>query len=200
MHPGCAAPRALFCVLYVPPGHDPFDCFEDPPVPLSRVLCCVDPEHGFNFNLPWEVFRGAFGSSKNGNATPLLGFRTSCSVAHLVRGFSHRLSAQTSSDWVVARCFAVQFPPRVRAGASVDGRFDALAFRLAENLGEREVGVVGTTLKAKDSREDFEVHLSELDVVNRVEGPRHTPVQQGLSHLGLPNADLQDEQDGHHIV
>ena len=58
-------------------------------------------------------------------------------------------------------------------------------FCLLQGLGVREVGVIGTTLEAKDSPEDFEVRLCELVIVNCVEGPRHTPVQQGLNHLGL---------------
>ena len=70
MHPGGAALRARFCLLYVSPGHEPFGCFEDPPVPLPRLLCCMDPQCGFKPKLPWEVFRGAFGGSKNGEVVP----------------------------------------------------------------------------------------------------------------------------------
>ena len=46
------------------------------------------------------------------------------------------------------------------------------------------LSVVSTTLEATDPPEDFEVRLSELIRVSRVEGPRHTPAQQGLNNLG----------------
>ena len=72
-----------------------------------------------------------------------------------------------------------------------DGSFDALEFCLMEDLGVRDVGVVGTTREVKDSPTDFEARLSELVIVTCVEGQRHTPVQRRLSHLGLQHADLQ---------
>ena len=55
-----------------------------------------------------------------------------------------------------------------------DGRLNVLAFHLLESLDVREDGVVGTTSQAMDSQEDFDVRVSELVVVRRVEGPRHT--------------------------
>ena len=60
--------------------------------------------------------------------------------------------------------------------------------------------MIRTTLEAEDSPEDFEVRLSELVIVSRVEGPSHTPLQWGLNYLGLQQADLQAEPDGRHIV
>ena len=57
--------RALIFLLYVPPGHEPFDCFKDAPVPLARVFCCMDPRYVFNSKLPWETFCGTFGRSQN---------------------------------------------------------------------------------------------------------------------------------------
>ena len=47
---------------------------------------------------------------------------------------------------------------------------------------------------------DFKVRLPELAKLSRVEGPRHTPVQQGLNHLGIQQADLQTEPGGRRIV
>ena len=91
-------------------------------------------------------------------------------------------------------CHREEKPP------SPDGGSGDLAFLLLEGLGVRDIGVVGTTLDAKDSPEDSEVRNSELVVVNRLEGPRHTLVQQGLNHLGLQHADLQGERDGRHVV
>ena len=111
----------------------------------------------------------------------------------MVPGFSHRPPAPTSSDWVIARCFAVYHSPSEEEPPFPDGRFDALAFRLLEGLGVREAGgVVCTTLEAKDRPKDFEVRFSELVTVSRVEGTRHTPVQQGLnSHGHHQQSDLQ---------
>ena len=45
-HPGCAALRAFLCPPYVPPGHEPFGCFEHPTVPLARLVInsCADPQ------------------------------------------------------------------------------------------------------------------------------------------------------------
>ena len=87
------------------------------------------------------------------NVTTTTGCRAS-SVAHLVPGFFHQLSAQTSSDWAIASGFAV--PLSQRRGAAVSGdRVDALAFPLLGGLSVREVDVVGPTLEAKDSPENF---------------------------------------------
>ena len=84
--------------------------------------------------------------------------------------------------------FAVPLPPR-EDPSFPDGRFDDLAIGF-EGLRIREVGVVGPTLAAKDSLEDFEVRLLERGIVFRVEDPRHTPVPQDSNHLGLQHADL----------
>lgn len=64
-------------------------------------------------------------------------------------------------------------PPRIRA-AVYDGPFDALAFFLIEDLGVREVGMLGTTLEAKDLLEDFEVRRLELGAAFSAEGSRNT--------------------------
>ena len=53
--------------------------------------------------------------------------------------------------------------------------------------------MVRTTLEVTDSPGDFELRLSELLIVSRVEGARHTPVKQGLNHLGLQQVNLQAE-------
>ena len=98
---------------------------------------------------------------------------------------------KASSHSVIAPCFEVPLP---------SGRFDALAFHLREDLGMREVGVVGTTLEAKNSLMGFVVRLSELVIVRRAEGPCLTPVGQDLNHLGLQHADLQAEPGSRHIV
>ena len=64
----------------------------------------------------------------------------------------------------------------------------------------QEVGVVGTTLEAKGSPEDFEVRLPEFVIVSRVEGSCHIPVQQGLNRLGLKQVDLQAMPGRRHTV
>ena len=64
---------------------------------------------------------------------------------------------------------------------------------LLEDLRAREGGVVGTlpVLEANDSQEDLVVRLSEPGEMFRADGPRQTPVQQSLNHLGLQHADFQ---------
>ena len=57
-----------------------------------------------------------------------------------------------------------------------------------EGLRVREGGMVSTMwalLEANDSQQDLSVSRSKLGKVFRSEGPRHTPVQQGLKYLGL---------------
>ena len=44
-HPCCAALRAIVLLLCEPPGHEPFGYFEDPPAPLTRLHCRMDPEN-----------------------------------------------------------------------------------------------------------------------------------------------------------
>ena len=51
-----------------------------------------------------------------------------------------------------------------------------------------------------DLPEDFEVRVSKLVVLSRVEVPRHKPVRHGLNHLGLQEADLQAEPGGGHSI
>ena len=60
--------------------------------------------------------------------------------------------------------------------------------------------MIGTTLEAKDSPGDFDVHLSELVIASRVEGSRHTPVQHGINHSGIQQAGLQAEPNGRHLL
>ena len=57
----------------------------------------------------------------------------------------------------------------------------------------REGGTVSkkSTLEANDSQEDLVVSRSNLGIVIRSEGPRSTPVQQRLNHLGLQHSDFQ---------
>ena len=67
----------------------------------------------------------------------------------------------------------------------------------------REGGVVGTesALEANNaSQEHLMVSRSKLGKVFRSEDPRHTPVQQGLNHLGLQHSDFQAKGDGHPII
>ena len=58
--------------------------------------------------------------------------------------------------------------------------------------------MVGTksALQANDSQENLVVSRSKLGKVFRFEGPRHTPLQQGLNHLGLQHSDFQTERGG----
>ena len=45
---------------FSPSSHEPFGCFQDPPVPLDCLFCCTHPQHSFHSKLPWGVLRGAF--------------------------------------------------------------------------------------------------------------------------------------------
>ena len=77
----------------------------------------------------------------------------------------------------------------------MDGRrFDALATCQPEGVRVREGGVVGrkSALEVIGSQKDLVVSRSELGEVFRSEGSRHTPVQQGLNHLGLQHSDFSD--------
>ena len=58
--------------------------------------------------------------------------------------------------------------------------------------------MVGTpsAVEPNDSQEGLAVSRSELGEVFRAEGPRQTPVQQGLNHLGLQYADFPSKQGG----
>ena len=59
-HGGCAALPAR---LLVPLHHEPFRCFEDPPVPLPRLCCCSVPQRGINPKHGGGVFRWLLGGS-----------------------------------------------------------------------------------------------------------------------------------------
>ena len=203
-HPGCAALRALLFLLYVPPGHEPSGCFEKPPVPLVRLLCCMDPQAVSGTVSPLN-------SRGESPVEPSVDRKTaSSSLSQLFGGlpgpgfFPWAICANTTrlgGRPLNPNPVLLYHSPGEEKPPFPDGRLDALAFRLLEGLGIREVVVVRTTLDAKGSQEDFEVRLSELVILSREEGPRHTLAQQGLNHLGLlQQADLQAELGDRHIV
>ena len=57
-----------------------------------------------------------------------------------------------------------------------------------------------SALEAIDSQEDTVVSRSKLGNELRSEGPRHTPVQQDLNHLGLQRSDFQADRGGRSII
>ena len=57
-----------------------------------------------------------------------------------------------------------------------------------------------SVLEANVSRKDLVVSRSKFGKVFCSEGLRHTPVQQGLSHLGLQYSDFQAKGDGRIII
>ena len=57
-----------------------------------------------------------------------------------------------------------------------------------------------SALEASDSQTDLVVGRSKLGKVVRSEGPVHTPVQQGLNHLGLQHSGIQPEGGGRLII
>ena len=177
----------LFLLLYVPPGHAPFGCSEDPPVLLARLLCCMGPQYGLNSKLPWGIFRGSFGGSTNGDR--LSWFWVSCSVAHLVPGFLHRLSAQKHHPRLGNRrlvspyhCSRPKKSRRLRMVVSMFSYYSVslrvLAYeRLVRSAGRRRGqglagGLRGTPFGAGQ-------------IGSRVDGPRHMPAEQGLNRSGL---------------
>ena len=62
--------------------------------------------------------------------------------------------------------------------------------------------MVGTksALEANDSLEDLVVSRWKLGKVFRSQGPRHTPVQQGLNHLGLQHSAFQTNRGDRPIM
>ena len=155
------------------PGHEPISCFETTPVPLARLLYWLDPRYGFSSNLPP-------GESSVKPSVDRKTTKASLRVLSRLFGGPPGPGFRLGNRPLFCRTIA----PATKSRQIPDDRFDALAFRLLESLGAREVGVVRTTLEDKDSLEDFEVRLWELVKVSRVEGSRHTPIQQGLNDLG----------------
>ena len=89
--------------------------------------------------------------------------------------------------------------PRKKEPPFTDGRFASLARFPLEGLhvSERMVlSVRSRRWKPNDSQEELVVSRSKLGGVLRPESPRHTPVQQGLDHLGLQHADVQTRRGG----
>ena len=67
-----------------------------------------------------------------------------------------------------------------------DGRLHALVLCFLESLGARHQVVSAlSALEANDPYEEVVVCRSEISEVLLAESPSHTPVQQGLHHLGL---------------
>ena len=152
------------------------------------------PTVRFQLQLPWGTTRRAFGGSKNGEVVsqgsePVVQWSTWSRIISTGHLRKHHPTGQPPLA-LPYHCPSEKEPP------FLDSRFNSLALRLLEGLGVREVCVVGTTLEAKDTPEDFEVRLLELVIVSRVGGPRHAPVQQRLNHLGLQQEHLQAEPGG----
>ena len=90
---------------------------------------------------------------------------------------------------------------REEEASFADSRLNALTLCLLESLGIRHA-VVGVllALKANSPYEEIVVCCWEFSEVLQVESPSHTPVQQGLHHLGLYQAHLEHERGIVHIV
>ena len=54
-----------FRLVLVPPDHEPFGCFEDPPVPLARLLCANGSKRGLSSKHQRGVFGGPLGGSRS---------------------------------------------------------------------------------------------------------------------------------------
>ena len=60
------------------------------------------------------------------------------------------------------RSFSLYHRPHEEKLPFLGGPFDALAFRLLEGLGVRDIDVVGSTMEARDLSEDLDMRLLEL--------------------------------------
>ena len=116
---GCAALRALVLLLYEAPGHEPFGCFVNPPVADDDpFFCCVDPQHGFNSNVPVENLPySLLGGSKNGevathDSEPVVRWPT-WSRALFSAGFTCANISQMG--YITASRFSVTLPQRRKA-------------------------------------------------------------------------------------
>ena len=56
-HGGCVALPSQPSLSLVPPHHEPFVCFKDPPVSLPRLFGCSGPQHGLNSKHQGGKFR-----------------------------------------------------------------------------------------------------------------------------------------------
>ena len=112
-----------------------------------------------------------------------------------------RLCSRTLPGWVIAVCFAVARLPQKKKTPFADECSNALATCHLESLRVREGGVVGTKSapQANDSQEDLVGRSRPGKKVYRTEGPRHTPVQQGLNLLGLQHSGIQAERGDRRI-
>ena len=167
----------------------------------------MDPQqYGFNSKLRWGGVRGDFGGYDKLRGR-LFRFLSQLFSGPPGNGFvSPWLSAQTSSDWVIAPCFPV---PRCRSEEKLRKKscrspydcFDAFAFRLREGLGvwqpscgPHDAGSQGLAGELRGAPSG--ARHSRW----RVEGPRRTPVQQNFNHVGPQQADLQTEPGGRDVL
>ena len=63
-HPGSPALCTQMCLIFVPPLHEPFGGYKDPPVPIPRIFRCSGSQRGLNSKHQGGVFRRPFGGSK----------------------------------------------------------------------------------------------------------------------------------------
>ena len=146
----------------VPLDHEPLGCFEDPPVPHARLLCCNDPHWGLYSKHQRGMCRRPPGGSKRLEVLQR-GICAKVLAARPVSGPFHRSSSQPSPDWVIALCVAARRPPQRRAPVLQMAVADALASCLLKGLRVREGRVVDTlsALEAENAQEDSVMHRSE---------------------------------------
>ena len=62
-HGECAALSSQLCLTHVSPHHNPFGCFKDSPIRLSRLFRCRGPQRGLYSEHQGGSFRLPFGGS-----------------------------------------------------------------------------------------------------------------------------------------
>ena len=124
-HGVCAALPIQLWLRLVPPHHQPFGCFEDPPVPLSRLVCCSGPQSGPNSTHQGGKLRLPFGCSEFPQIFDYASMSSlKLSARSLVLPNSHH------PEQYPTRYSLLSLPchgPRKEEPPFTNGRFDALA-------------------------------------------------------------------------
>ena len=90
-----AALPTQLCIILVPLHHEPFGCFEDPPVPLPRLFCCSGPQRGLNSKHRGGKFRCPFDVSE---VPKVFDYASMSSLKMCAKSRVHQPSSRTLPD------------------------------------------------------------------------------------------------------